>query len=160
MGFYLAAPIVAHAPLCSTGLRAIKLNLKHGYSKAMPCAIAMYGAILARTGLVTLTEAGKWSLQINTTLIDLLRSSKSAETFTAKYGEIALALQDKHELNEHVAHVAHLAWGVLFSHTKKLSDCTKPLQAGFDAGIKSGKLFWKLPCECCLGIITDVPHLF
>ena len=38
--------------------RVIQLNLKHGYSKAMPNAVAMYGALLGRIGY-SLSEAGK-----------------------------------------------------------------------------------------------------
>mmetsp|Transcript_12829 Transcript_12829/g.27849 ORF Transcript_12829/g.27849 Transcript_12829/m.27849 type:complete len:527 (-) Transcript_12829:317-1897(-) len=60
--------------------RIVQLNLTHGMSKAMPSAMALYGAILSRFGY--------------------------PQTEAAKYGGIALALTDKLECNDTMANVA------------------------------------------------------
>ena len=82
-------------------------------SEAMPSAVAVYGAILNRCGY-PLSEA-------------------------EKYGEIALDLEAA--INGNCSsQVTFLTFGSTFTKMKKLSDCLKPLRAGFDSGVKDGKL--------------------
>ncbi|KAL7549174.1 hypothetical protein ACHAWF_012443 [Thalassiosira exigua] len=103
-------------------LRSIQLNLKHGFSTITPGSVASYAFLLSRMGF-PLTEA-------------------------VKYGEIALKLQETHNQNEVIPSVTFNTYGLLFPLVKSLSDCVKPLRAGYDAGIKSGE-----PQFFCLGLV-------
>ena len=78
----------------------------------MPSAVALRGVLLSRLGF-PLTEA-------------------------AKYGEIALTLQFNFGCIETMANVTLLTYGSIFTGTKKLSDCLKPLRVGYDSGVKTG----------------------
>ncbi|KAL7541321.1 hypothetical protein ACHAXR_010809 [Thalassiosira sp. AJA248-18] len=98
--------------------RIVELSLAHGMSNEMPSAVALYGAILIRRGL----------------------------TESAKYGEIALTLQDKLMCKENMANVTFLTYGTTFTRTKKLSDLLKPLRAGYDSGIKTGQFAHATSC--------------
>mmetsp|Transcript_36638 Transcript_36638/g.77303 ORF Transcript_36638/g.77303 Transcript_36638/m.77303 type:complete len:1032 (-) Transcript_36638:196-3291(-) len=112
----------ALAPLLC--FRVVKLNLAYGLSRSMPSAVALYGVILGRFGY-PLTE-------------------------TAKYGEIAFALQKELKCDVS-AHVTLLTYGITFTRTKKLSDCIKPLQSGYESGVKTGELTHAMSCAAVLG---------
>ena len=84
--------------------RVIELTLTHGTSEAMPCSIALYGAILCRRGF------GRAECE--------------------KYSELALILQDKLGYSD-LSHITFLTFGTAFTLTKKLSTLIKPLKAGY-----------------------------
>eukprot|EP00581_Thalassiosira_minuscula_P032876 CAMPEP_0183766824 /NCGR_PEP_ID=MMETSP0739-20130205/11806_1 /TAXON_ID=385413 /ORGANISM="Thalassiosira miniscula, Strain CCMP1093" /LENGTH=633 /DNA_ID=CAMNT_0026005661 /DNA_START=1 /DNA_END=1899 /DNA_ORIENTATION=+ len=107
----------ALAPLLC--FRVVKLNLAYGLSRSMPSAVALYGVILGRFGY-PLTE-------------------------TAKYGEIALALQKELKCDVS-AHVTLLTYGITFTLTKKLSDCITPIRSGYESGVKTGQLSHAMSC--------------
>ena len=83
----------------------------------------------------------------------------SSPIVTAKYGEIAIALQNKMEDNEHAAHLWHLTYGVLFTQTKRLSDCVKPLRAGFDSGLKQVSCSKVCSDEAAQSLSTSNPFI-
>mmetsp|Transcript_25283 Transcript_25283/g.60782 ORF Transcript_25283/g.60782 Transcript_25283/m.60782 type:complete len:1028 (+) Transcript_25283:177-3260(+) len=107
--------------------RFVRLNLTHGMSEAMPSAVAVYGAILNRCGY-PLSEA-------------------------EKYGEIALDLEAA--INGNCSsQVTFLTFGSTFTKMKKLSDCLKPLRAGFDSGVKDGDITNAMSCAAVAGWVS------
>jgi len=90
----------------------VQMNLTHGMSNSMPSSLAMYGTILGRFGY--------------------------PNTEIEKYGKIALTLQDKLGCNDTFANLTLVTYGTIFTNFTKFSKCMKPLQAGYDSGIKTG----------------------
>jgi hypothetical protein len=109
--------------------KLIQLNLKHGLSEFMPSALAVYGTILSRIGY-PLAEC-------------------------AKYGEMALVLQEKLNANkEHMASVTLFTYGTFFNRTKRIADCRKHLKAGYDMGVKTGDMVHALACSTCVALCS------
>ena len=101
-------------------MTAIQLSMARGMSPSMASALACFGAILFRCGFKNLEGA--------------------------KYAAIAMEIQSKYGYKNSVANVAMMSFGTLYSFTKPLADCIKPLSEAFRVGLESGDTTHAMSC--------------
>ncbi|KAL7520344.1 hypothetical protein ACHAWX_005068 [Stephanocyclus meneghinianus] len=128
------------ALLCAAGkpkmtplvcFKLLELNIKFGISSTMPTAMTWYGVILIHFGY--------------------------AASEAAKYGQIALRLQDVLECTDtraQRAQVAALFYGMINTYSSNLSDCIKPLFDGHICGLQSGDVRHAMVCAQAIGTLS------
>lgn len=99
--------------------KIIEMNLKHGISPTMPTAIGWFGVITIRAGL-PISEA-------------------------AKYGRIAIRLQDALKCTATEAQVAAVCYGIIHTVANGVFNCTN-LYEGYICGLQSGDIRHAMLC--------------
>eukprot|EP00804_Cyclotella_cryptica_P021476 CCRYP_005799-RA/>CCRYP_005799-RA protein AED:0.04 eAED:0.04 QI:150/1/1/1/0.83/0.85/7/550/1028 len=105
-------------------LKIVQMNMEYGISSTMPTAIGWYGVIMIHSG--------------------------SPIAGAAKYGQIALKLQDAQKGTETRAQVAALCYGVIHTVANGLPDSAK-LYEGYICGLQSGDIRHAMLCAHYLG---------